>query len=198
MFRSTSLIIIAILVSGCSGGNSSTSPSPTPTPTPPPSISNPGVLVSQSGCAATFACPNTDIAGMSNPTTPTFDTLTMSNGTTEGCRVGYTRSTSGGNGTTDSIVIGFTVRNPSPTCGFSWASESHSDNTGFVTTAPFGGCTLNPNPGPFQATAQFVGSSTAIGSQQPNFTEVLTLIIHDVGQKVWASCGIPVYGVLKS
>jgi hypothetical protein len=199
MFRTAYPIILLVLVSAC-GGMGSTSPtsssSSSSTTAPAPSIPNPGVLVSQTGCSATFACPSTDIAGMPNPSTPTLDNLTISNGTSATCRVGYTRATSGGTGTTDPIAVGITVRNPAPGCQFHWGSEARSDNmTSFLFLTPSIGCTL---PGSFQATASFSGTPPGVGSQEPSFISVLTVDIFDTSNTMRASCGIPVYGILKS
>lgn len=90
MTKRTAFIILlarGLWVSACSGGRSEsggpTAPTPTPAPIPPTSA---GTTVTTNGCAATYSCPNVDANGNANPTTPTFERLTLNNGTSSSCR----------------------------------------------------------------------------------------------------------------
>src|SRR6266850_1262435 len=64
------LLCVSVCSMSCKGGESGNPGGPSAPPTPP---SNPGTVVSQNGCSVTYACPNVDINGVANPSTPTFD-----------------------------------------------------------------------------------------------------------------------------
>lgn len=190
--RNLFILTLSLMAAACGGSSSSSSNNPTsPTPT------DPGTLVSQNGCSATFACPNTDINGTPNPSTPTFDQLTLSTGTSDSCRAHDP------SGNSQAIPIQFTIHNPGNPNKYWWRFHEQADNN-----------TLNTNPssqpagspGPFQATA-FFGGVNHCQDCSNNFTQNLILEIVDVhppnsnsfdpSVTVVAACGVTVWGVYQ-
>jgi hypothetical protein len=180
-------LVVAILVGACGGGPSSSSSTPTSaSPT-----SNPGTPVGpvdQTGCSATYACPNVDINGTPNPSTPTFDQLTLSKGASSTCPV-VERDRSG---TTEPFPIQFTIRKPDG--GFGWRYDMRTDGSSYVGTMPPSGSTApNENGRPTSDPIQVIGQAFMTRGAQA-FTSVLSLGIYDLTQTKRASCGIQIFG----
>ena len=180
--------IFLIFTAACAGGGSSSSNTGPTSPTP----TNPGTPVSQTGCSVTYQCPNVDANGVANPSTPTFDQLTLTTGTSDSCRADVLRNPS-----SPTVPIQFTIRNAAPNTPA--ASYFWSVNTGpdMMSTSPPSGQTTTA--GPFQATAQFSNFSGSISSGQ-NLTETLELDIHNSGASgtsIVARCGVTVFGFVK-
>lgn len=195
-------LLTTMCVSGCSkGGSDSGSPTGPTTPTPAPA--NPGTVVSQNGCSVTYACPNVDSNGVANPSTPTFDRLTVSNGTSSSCKVDSYRNTQPDPG--QNIAIEFTLRNTRPTT----PSESYNWGGTGGASAGTGGtdCAMHLNSpmngradttGPFQALVGFGGCSSAQRSGD-TFTQTLTIEIRRPtgdpnNQPLVAACGVTLWG----
>lgn len=183
------LVMILVSASACGSGSSSSSSSPT-SPTP----SNPATPVSQNGCSATFACPSTDSSGVANPSTPTFDRLTISNGTSSACRAPLPR-----NSPDPGIPIEFTIRNPRS--GFSW--RFHPDSS-LMTISPSSGSA--GTAGAFQAIVKFNPANLSLSSGL-NFTQNLTLDLVDTLSpfqgstpqgNVVAACGVTLWATVPA
>lgn len=174
-----------LLLPACGGGDSS-STAPTPVPDPIPAGSA-GTTLTQSGCAATYACPNVDAGGAANPTTPTFDRLILSNGTSSSCRADI------GPGSPPPpamIPIEFTVRNPAS--GYQWQSQSTSSAR---LAAPFSGNITTA--GPYQATLQLMGGQGSEAGQTVVQTFTLELRRTSGDRPVVASCAVSVWGFMR-
>ena len=184
------LVGAAAVGSGCNkdGGGTSSSAGPTA-----PSPSNPATPVSQNGCSATFACPNTNAQGNANPSTPTFERLTLTTGTSASCRADLFR-----NSQSPPIPVEFTIRNPIR--NFTWRSRlgdpsllSMTPNMGLADTA-----------GPFQTSAAFSSGGLGGLSSGLTFSQNLILEIIDTGPNsppfasapALAACGVTVWGIV--
>jgi hypothetical protein len=181
-----SLILVSILVSGCGvlGSDKSSSQGPT-APTPP----NPAAPTSQNGCSATYTCAATDSNGAANPSTPTFDRLTLATGTSASCRAALHRNTPD-----PGIAIEFTIRNPQGK--FNWQYVAQADNTLLMTAPGFG---LASAAGPIQTTAFFNPAGIPNIKTGLEFTQNLVLTISTFSPiTVVASCGVTVWGNVPS
>lgn len=184
--RYTLLWLVVSVLAACSGGGGSTptSPSPPPTPDPIPQAAA-GATLSQNGCAVTYACPNVDANGNANPTTPTFDRLTVMNGTSSSCTVNI-----GPNAPPVRVPIEFTIRNPSNRYTWSGANadEAHlaEPTSGSAATA-----------GPFQSTVEFFGRQGAVSGD--TITKTLTLQLRGgTDNSFAASCAVTMWGFMVS
>lgn len=170
--------------SGKDGGGSLGPTAPTPL--------NPATPVSQNGCSAIYACPTTDANGAANPSTPTFDRLTVSNGTSASCRADFFR-----NSQSPPINIEFTVRNPQRS--YNWRTKQ-DNGTPYVSTSPSVG--FAETAGPFQAVATLGGPGLGQSSGE-TFSQNLVLDLVLAGPNsgsftslpAVASCGVTLYGI---
>jgi hypothetical protein len=187
-------MVVGVLFSGlvvcaCGGsGGSGDSVKAGPTaPTP----SSPATPVSQNGCSATYTCPTTDANGGANPTTPTLDRLTVSNGTSTSCRADFYR-----NSPSPPINIEFTVRNAQRFNN--WRTKQDSA-TPYVSTSP--GAGLAETAGPYQAVATLGGPGLGQSSGE-TFSQNLVIELITAGPNsppfntipAVAACGVTLYG----
>ena len=196
MQKTIGVFLIAFAM-GCSSNSSSSSSPSSPTSAPPPAAAS---TVSTNGCAATYACPNVDANGVANPSTPTFDQFTLSNGTSSSCRASLHRNTPD-----PGIPFQVTIRN---TQQFSYSWRPHNQTaTGtdpnLLTITPGGaalaGSTL------ISATAFFNSAGLGPLSTGLNFTQnlVIDIISTPAGSNFFsapavASCGVTVWGTVAS
>lgn len=102
-----STLVVALLAAACGGGGGGSSPTgPTIVMSTPPAVSA-GTPGPTNGCAVTYLCPNADINGNANPSTPTIERLTVENGTSASCRADLLRNPS-----SPTVPIEFSIRNP--------------------------------------------------------------------------------------
>ena len=189
------LLCVSVCSLSCKGENSNPS-APSAPPTPP---SNPGTVVSTNGCSVTYACPNVDASGNANPSIPTFDRLTVTNGTSESCKVDSYRNTVPNPG--DNIAIEFTLRNTVPTtpsASFNWQALGGNDGCGMHLTNPQNG--MANAPGPFQATVGFGFRCASSTNSGQIFAQNLTLEIRRPGDPssnpLLAACGVTLWGYI--
>lgn len=185
----TVTVALAVAVA-CGGGGTSSVDSGIPTsPTP----SNPATPVSQNGCSATFACPTTDINGAANPTTPTFDSITLGTGTSASCRAEIHRNTPD-----PGVPISFTVRHANALA--TWRFSMETSPLTLNGTPPSGSAAAG---GPYQV-AGFYSAGGPNGQQLKtgdNVTQNLVLeIVQATSQNsnpttapVVAACGVTVW-----
>jgi hypothetical protein len=100
-------VAVALLAAACGAGGAGSSPTgPTIVMSTPPAATA-GTPGPANGCAVTYVCPNVDINGNANPSTPTIERLTVENGTSPSCRADLLRNPS-----SPTVPIEFTIRNP--------------------------------------------------------------------------------------
>lgn len=178
------LVIISVMTgASCKGAGGDENVLPTgPTPVAPViPADTAGTTVSQNGCAVTYNCPTAD----ANPPVPTFDRVTLTNGTSSSCRINVP---GGGNGGEAPMEV--TIRNPSP--GFQWDAGSGDAR---LAVWPLSASTA----GPHQATVRlFPGQNSGVSAGQ-TFVQTLTLQMRrgtNVDSPAVASCAIAVWGTL--
>jgi hypothetical protein len=176
------LLVAAVTLSACgSGGGGSNSG-----PTAPSGTSSTGpsaaTTLSSAGCSVTYSCPNVDVNGTASPTTPTFDSLTVTNGTSSSCRADIYR-----NSPSPLVPVEFTVRNPQrdyfwATFGSQVSAENAQDRS--VSTA-----------GPHRTNVtNFAGPNFSSGQ---TITQTLTLSIRRSSSPegpVVAQCSVAMWG----
>lgn len=167
----------------CNGSGDSGGPTGPTAPTPP----SQGTVVNTNGCQVTYACPNADINGGASPSTPTFNQLTLSTGTSESCRYGVHRNTPD-----PGIPIQFTIRNAQN--NFSWRFREASD---LATTTPRSGDLTNPTVQATAFTSPIANTKTGL-----NFTQNLVLEItqgtHAATDPAVAACGVTIWATFPS
>lgn len=187
--RAGTVLAALLCVGACGGsGDSGAGASPTsPTAaTPAPLPAGTGATpVGQTGCSATYACPNVDADGNANPSTPTFDRVTLGNGTSATCPVERLPDGTGA-GPIPTFPVEFSIRNPSPQ--FLWRSNSGS--SAFLQEPPSGSA---GSSGPFQATARIAGPQGSLAGQIAS--DILTLEIRRFNDMniVVARCAMTVW-----
>ena len=168
----------------CGGGGGGSSPTgPTPTPAPIPS-GVAGTTDSQSGCAATYICPNVDAGGNAGPATPTFDRLTLNNGTSSTCQARI-----GPNVPPPDLRVEFTIRNPD--AAYRWTSEG---NSGARLGEPTSGSAATA--GPHQAAVRFLGPQGTESGQVVTQTLTLQLRRASGNEPLVASCAVTMWGFM--
>lgn len=183
------------LAIGCGGGAAGSVDSGVPTsPTP----SNPATPVSQNGCAATLMCPNADINGVADPTTPTFDTITLSTGTSATCRAEIHRNTSD-----PGVPISFTIRHANAQAF--WRFRMEGSPPMMSVQPPSGGAA---SAGPFAGSAFYNGGGPNGPSIKTgdNVTQNLILELvqgtskdsNPITLPVVAACGVTVWFTVPS
>ena len=183
--------LAAALVVGVSGcGDPSSSSAPT-SPTPPGAATS----TSQQGCAATFACPTVE------GNVPSFERLTLANGTSATCRADVLRNPS-----RPTIPVEFTIRNPQ--AGYVWTFRQDLESAPpfrnrLVSSQPGRGSA--DVPGPIQATGEFGYLGPSLSSGQ-TVTQNMVLEIWKPtasepfptsAQQVVSTCGVTVWGFVR-
>jgi hypothetical protein len=181
-------VAVALLSAACGGGGGDSSPTgPSIVMSTPPAVSA-GVATSTSGCAVTYVCPNADINGNANPSTPTIERLTVENGTSSSCRADLLRNPS-----SPTVPIEFTIRNP----------DSSSINSHFWTgdgdMGILPGSGPSTSPGPFRVMGSFSNLQGQRLGDGTTISQTLTIAIKRSGgsgtqfQSV-AACSVSVWG----
>lgn len=168
---------------GGGGGSSPTGPTIVVSTPPPATAGTPGLT---NGCAVTYLCPNADINGNANPSTPTIERLTVENGTSSSCRADIFRNPS-----SPTVPIEFTIRNPDSSSinPHFWTVGSPGDmGTG---TAPSNGPATSA--GPFRVMGAFGNLQGKDISDRKTVSETLTISILR-GQQSVAACSVTVWG----
>ncbi len=176
------VLVAALLVTACGGGKGgSTSPSAVTAPTIPSTAT--ATLITQSGCAATYMCPKVDTNGATNPSTATFNTLTVSNGTSQSCRADIYR-----NSQSPELSADFTIRNANAT-GYFWASDAST-----ISFLPRSG---NATAGPIHVTVENWGGGGNIRSGD-TVAQSLTLSLRQAtsGNPLVAQCAVTLWGYI--
>jgi hypothetical protein len=198
MQKIVGLLLIAF-ATACSGSSSSSaSPSSATTvTTAPPGAALP---VSTNGCAATYACASTDANGVPNPSTPTFDQLTLSNGTSSSCRASLHRNTPD-----PGIPFQVTIRNTQQ-FGYSWRPHNQTatgTDPSLLAITPGGSALAGSSS--ISATAFFNSAGLGPLSTGLNFTQNLVIDIISTGPgsnfftaPAVATCGVTVWGTVPS
>ncbi len=181
-------LLATLLVSGCGGGGSSSPTSPTSQVTTPvtdtASVASP---VDQSGCAATYVCPNVDLSGQSNPNAPTIERIALSTGTSETCRASVDRVEGGTN-----IAVQVTIRNPQ---GFWFWGSNGPGIPAAVASLRVGGQSA-ATPGPFASTIAIGGAQLGVPIVTGlTFTTRLTLYTFQGGSMPRTACAVAIYGI---
>jgi hypothetical protein len=179
-------VAVALLAAACGGGGGDSSPTgPSIVMSTPPAVSA-GVATSTSGCSVTYLCPNADINGNANPSTPTIERLTVENGTSSSCRLDLIR-----NSPTPTVPIEFTIRNPD-----SSSTNSHFWNgVGDMGIAPPNGPAASA--GPFRVMGSFSNLQGQPIRDGLTVSQTLSIAIRRGGggqaQSV-AACSVSVWG----
>jgi hypothetical protein len=184
------LVFTSLLALSCSGGGGSSSTGPTPiAPTIPQNQA--ASQQTTNGCAATYACPNVDVNGTANPSVPTFNTLTLSNGTSSSCRLDIPPQSSGGVG---EMPVEFTIRNP--VSGFQWTGEQGGTNVSLANSQIGSAATA----GPFQATLRLRPGQGSEAGQTivQTFTLHIRRVTSGIENPIVSSCSVTVWGFFRS
>lgn len=182
-----SAMVVALLTAACGGGGEGSSPTgPTIVMSTPPTATA-GTAGPANGCVVTYLCPNADINGNANPSSPTIERLTLENGTSSSCRADLLRNSSA-----PTVPIEFTIRNP----------DSSSINSHFW-TAQDGDMGIAPPSAPSTSAGPFrvMGSFSNLQGQRlgdgTTISQTLTIAIKRGGgsqaQSV-AACSVAVWG----
>jgi len=155
--------------------------------TPPPATA--GVAGPTNGCAVTYLCPNADINGNANPSTPTIERLTVENGTSSSCRADLLRNPS-----MATVLIEFTIRNPdsSPI-----NSRHFWTGDGDMGIAPGSGGATSAEP--FRVTGSFSNLQGQNIRDGITMSQTLTIAIKRSGEtgtqpQSVAACSVAVWG----
>jgi hypothetical protein len=182
------LLLVSFLAPfvACGGGGGSSPTGPTIVMSTPPAATA-GTAGPTNGCVVTYLCPNADINGNANPSTPTIERLTVENGTSSSCRADLLRNPSA-----PTVPIEFTIRNP----------DSSSINSQFFWTGD-GDMGIAPPSGPSTSAGPFrmMGSFSNLQGQAirdgATVSQTLTIAIKRGGgsqaQSV-AACSVAVWG----
>lgn len=179
---------VALLAAACGGGGGGSSPTgPTVVVSTPPAVSA-GVATSTSGCVVTYLCPNADINGNANPSTPTIERLTVETATSSSCRIDLLR-----NSPSPTVAIEFTIRNP----------DSSSINSHFWAADGDMGITppsaASTSAGPFRVMGSFSNLQGQNIGDRTTVSQTLTIGIKKSGGTgppfpTVAACSVPVWG----
>ena len=185
--RLGSAIVGALLAPACGGGGGGSSPTgPTVVVSTPPPVSA-GVATSTSGCVVTYLCPNADINGNANPSTPTIERLTVENATSSSCRIDLLR-----NSPSPTVAIEFTIRNPdSSPMGHFWTADGDMG-----ITPPSAAST---SAGPIRVMGSFSNLQGQNIGDGTTVSQTLTIAIKRSGGAgppfpTVAACSVPVWG----